>query len=201
MRAVGILVQAPIPGRVKTRLSDDVGPSAAAEVYWRVGRQVVGATVGAGYRCIVWYRPAGEGPFVNEWLEGLGRFELRPQAHGTLGQRVNAAFARMFADGAPTAVLVGSDCPGVDRRVVTEAFTALGAADVVMGPTLDGGYYLLALRPPALALLAGPDWRTGTLAAQARARAAALGLRMRQLRPLRDVDTARDARLLGLLKA
>ena len=69
----------------------------------------------------------------------------------------------------------------------------------VMGPTLDGGYYLLGLRAPAPRLFHDVRWGTGAVAAQTRARAAALGLRTQLLRPLRDVDTARDARALGLL--
>jgi len=185
---------------VKSRLTADVGPSAAAEVYWRAGRQIVAAALGPGYRTVVWYRPASEAAFVREWLDGLGRFELRPQGTGSLGARLAAAFLRHFRDGAGRVVIVATDCPGVDRRVVLDAFALLGAADVVMGPTLDGGYYLLGLRAHQPRLFQGIGWTAGSVAAQTGARAQALGLRLRTLRPLRDVDTARDARLLGLLK-
>jgi glycosyltransferase A (GT-A) superfamily protein (DUF2064 family) len=97
-------------------------------------------------------------------------------------------------------VIVSTDCPGVDRRGVLDALGQLAAADVVMGPTLDGGYYLLGLRAPQPLLFQNVAWAAGAVAAQTRARAQALGLRLRTLRPLRDVDTARDARLVGLLK-
>ena len=200
MHALGIFAQAPVPGRVKSRLAAEVGPSTAADVYWRAGRQVVATALGPGYRAVVWYSPASEAAFVREWLDGLGRFELRPQGGGSLGARLAAAFLRHFRDGASRVVIVGTDCPGVDRRVVLDALGQLGAADVVMGPTLDGGYYLLGLRAPQPLLFRGLAWTGGSVAAQTRARAQALGLRLRTLRPLRDVDTARDARLLGLLK-
>ena len=203
MRALGLLAQAPVPGRVKQRLAEEVGPSAAAEVYWQLGRRIVAAVAAPGHRTTVWYAPAGEADFVREWLEGLGRFELRPQPAGTLGARLAFAFARHFQEGAGRAgsgaVIVGTDCPGVDRRLVTEAFTALTRVDLVMGPTLDGGFYLLGLRAPAPGLFQDVRWGTGAVAAQTRARAAALGLRVQLLRPLRDVDTAQDARSLGLL--
>lgn len=203
MRALGILAQAPVPGRVKARLADEVGPSVAAEVYWQVGRRVVAAVAAPGFRTTVWFAPAHEVAFVREWLDGMGRIELRPQPAGTLGARLTFAFARHFQDGAARsgsgAVIVGTDCPGVDRRVVNEAFTALTRFDLVMGPTLDGGFYLLGLRGPAPELLHEVRWGTGAVAAQTRSRAAALGLRTQLLRPLRDVDTARDARALGLL--
>jgi len=200
VHALGIFAQAPIPGRVKSRLAAEVGPSTAAEVYGRAGRQVVAASLGPGYRTVVWYSPASEAAHVREWLDGLGRFELRPQGGGSLGARLATAFLRHFRDGASRVVIVGTDCPGVDRRVVLDALGHLGAADVVMGPTLDGGYYLLGLGAPQPLLFQGVTWTAGSVAAQTRAHVQALGLRLRTLRPLRDVDTARDARLLGLLK-
>lgn len=200
MHALGIFVQAPIAGRVKARLAADVGPSTAAEIAWQMGRRTVAAAVGPGYRTVVWYAPAGEAPFVREWLDGLGRFELRPQGAGTHGQRLGAAFARLFREGADRVVLLRTDCPGVTRRVVLEAFAALTAADVVLGPTLGGRYYLLGTGRPQPHLLEGVAWSSGSTAPQLRSRAAALGLTLRALRPLREVERARDARLLGLLK-
>jgi len=199
VRALGIFVKAPIPGRVKTRLAADIGPSGAADVYWRVGRQVVGATAGSGYRTTVWFTPAGEEAFVREWLDGTGRVGFRPQAGASLGDRLLSAFTFEFAEGARGVVVVGSDCPGVERRLIQEAFTALGEHDVVLGPALDGGYYLIGLAAPQPDLFRGISWSTAAVAVQTRARAKACGLSCRVLKPLRDVDTARDARVLGLL--
>lgn len=199
VRALGIFVKAPIPGRVKTRLAEDIGPSGAAEVYWRLGRQVVGAAAGPGYRTTVWLTPAREEPFVREWLDGVGRVTYRPQAGASLGDRLTNAFGSEFADGARRVVIIGSDCPGVDRRVIQEAFTVLGERDVALGPALDGGYYLIGLAAPQPALFRGISWSTAAVAVQTRARARALGLSCHVLPPLRDVDTERDARVLGLL--
>jgi len=125
---------------------------------------------------------------------------LRPQSVGPLGSRLATAFARHFADAADRVVIVGTDCPGIDRRLVTEAFSALSSHDVVLGPTLDGGYYLIGLREPQPALFRDIPWAGGAVLAQTRAKAHTLRLSVRLLRPLRDVDTAPDARALGLLK-
>jgi rSAM/selenodomain-associated transferase 1 len=198
VRALGIFVKAPIPGRVKTRLAEDIGPSGAAEVYWRLGRQIVAATAGSGYQTTVWFTPAAEGAFVREWLDGVGRVAFRPQVGANLGDRLASAFVSEFAAGARRVVMIGSDCPGVNRGIIQEAFNALGAHDVVLGPALDGGYYLIGLAAPQPGLFRGVAWSTAGVARQTRARAAALGLSCRVLRPLRDVDTARDARVLGL---
>jgi glycosyltransferase A (GT-A) superfamily protein (DUF2064 family) len=194
-------MQAPIPGRVKLRLAEQVGPSAAAEVHWQVGRRVVARVVGPGYRTTVWFTPSSEGAFVREWLDGLGRVEWRAQAVGQLGERLAHAFARHFAEGARRVVLLAGDCPGVDRRLVAGAFAALSACDVVLGPTPSGGCYLLGLKAPQPALLRGLRGTAGgpPLLPQARARARAAGLRLRLLRPLREVRSPQDARVHGLL--
>lgn len=199
MRALGIFAQAPIPGRVKPRLAEDVGPSTAAELYWQVGRRVVTSVAGSGYRTIIWFTPPTEGAFVREWLDGVGRVELRPQGGTGLGERLVHAFARHFADGARRAVIVGTDCPGVDRRHVTEAFAALDAHDVVLGPTQAGGVYLIGLREPQPSLFRGVHWSSAAVRSQLKARAADARLAPHLLRPLREIETLQDARALGLL--
>lgn len=199
MRALGIFAQAPIPGRVKPRLAEDVGPSTAAELYWQVGRRVITSVAGSGYRTIIWFTPPTEGAFMREWLDGVGRVELRPQGGGVLGERLVQAFARHFAEGARRAVIVGTDCPGVERRHVTEAFAALDACDVVFGPTHAGGVYLIGLREPQPALFRGVQWSSAAVQAQIKVRAADARLAPHLLRPLREVETVQDARALGLL--
>jgi rSAM/selenodomain-associated transferase 1 len=184
---------------VKTRLADDVGPSAAAEIYWQMGLKIVAATVGSGHRTVVWFSPAEEATYVREWLDGVARLEFRLQVGLNLGARLIHAFGCHFADGAGRVVIIGTDCPGVDRRLINQAFTALGEHDVVIGTALDGGYYLIGLAAPQPALFRSIPWSTPAVAAQTRTRAHALGLSCHLLRPLRDVDTARDARALGLL--
>jgi uncharacterized protein len=200
-QVLGIFVKAPIPGRVKTRLAEDIGPSGAADVYWRLGRHVVRSAAGSGYRTTVWFTPRHEAAFVRKWLAGVARggVAFRPQVGASLGARLVTAFAGEFADGARRVVMIGSDCPGVDRRLVREAFAALGDRDVVLGPASDGGYYLIGLAAPRPALFRAIPWSTAAVAVETRARARALGLSCRLLRALRDVDTARDARLVGLL--
>jgi uncharacterized protein len=199
VQALGIFVKAPIPGRVKTRLAGELGPRGAAEVYRRMGRQVVTATVGRGYRTTVWFTPRSKGLLVREWLDSVDMVAFRPQVGTGLGARLSAAFAREFRAGARRVVMIGSDCPGVDRAVVREAFRALAKRDLVLGPAVDGGYYLIGLAAPAPGLFRGIAWSTEAVAGQTLARAAALGLSYQALSPLRDVDTARDAQAWGLL--
>lgn len=128
---------------------------------------------------------------MRAWLPGM---RLLAQSGPDLGARMADAFARAFARGASRVALVGTDTPGVTRETVALALSALDAADIVLGPAEDGGYYLVALRGPRPALFAGIDWSTPRVLDETRARAAAAGLAVRELTPLADIDTLDDLR-------
>lgn len=193
MTAVALFAKAPRPGFVKTRLARDVGPARAAEVYRHVGARVA-AAVGAAFPLTVWYEPAGALPEMRAWL---GEREFRPQPLGDLGHRLGHAVGYHLARGDGPVVLIGADAPGVDAVVVADAVRGLERADVVVGPALDGGYYLLGLLAKAPALFEGIAWGSTTVLAETLSRAAAAGLSVARLDPLRDVDTAADLAALG----
>lgn len=198
---LGILVKAPIPGRVKTRLAAELGAEQATELYRALGRSVVAACVDPGYHTVVWYTPAAARAAVRGWLQGVEPLAFRPQVRGGLGVRLGAAFARHFGEGVPRVILVGSDCPGVERGVITQAFAALDRYDLVLGPAHDGGYYLIGLRSTTRGgrLFHGVSWSTPDVLRQTLLAARRLGLRPALLPVLRDVDTVADARATGLL--
>jgi len=184
---------------VKTRLARDIGLEAAAALYRRLGRQVVSAVVGSGYRTVVWFTPLARQAVVRDWLDGLGVTAYCPQAGGNLGTRLAYAFGRSFAAGDSAVVIIGTDAPGVNRHIVAAAFRALRADDLVLGPSLDGGYYLIGLSAPQPALFRAIPWSTAGVLRATEARARELGLSFRLLTSLQDVDRAGDARALGLL--
>lgn len=181
----------PRPGAVKTRLAAGIGPEAAASVYRRLAEAALEATAPARgeYERLVFFDPPDALAAMREWLPGV---RLLPQSGEDLGARMADAFARAFARGARRVAIVGTDVPGVSRSAVGEALDALDAADVVLGPCEDGGYYLLALKAPRPSLFDGIAWSTPGVAAQTRARAAAAELAVRDLPVLRDVDTLED---------
>ena len=196
---VGIFVKAPVAGRVKTRLAADIGPIGAAALYRRLGRQVVATASSDAHQTVVWYAPATGGRLVRAWLDGLGVSGFRAQPDGDLGDRLRIAFATHFREGACRVVIIGSDCPGVDRQVISEAFAALDHHDVVLGPARDGGYYLIGMQALHEPLFRGMPWSSFAVLNETRAAACALGLTCHLLSPLRDVDTIADARALGLV--
>jgi rSAM/selenodomain-associated transferase 1 len=198
-RVLGVFVKAPVPGQVKTRLAAEVGVGQAAELYRSLGRRVVAASVGRGHDTVVWFAPGRAHRAVRDWLNDLGVAGFQAQVSGALGTRLAAAFRQHFRQGARRVIVIGSDCPGVDARLVSRAFVALDEDDLVLGPTRDGGYYLIGLRAPALQLFRGIAWSTEAVLEQTLTRARQLELSTAVLPALRDVDTASDARALGIL--
>ncbi len=192
-RTLVVFVKDPRPGAVKTRLARDVGPDTAALVYRALAEAVLESTTPAPgeYERLVFFDPPEARRALREWLPGVW---LRAQARGDLGERLADAFARAFARGAARVAIVGSDAPELSRETVLRALAALDAADVVLGPAEDGGYYLIALREPHPELVRGVDWSTPAVLRQTLERAATARLEVRRLEPLRDVDTLADIR-------
>jgi len=199
---IGIMAKAPRPGRVKTRLSPPLSPAAAAALarcfLLDTVRRV--AQVG-GARGAVIYAPRRARPLFARLAPG---FALIPQASGDLGHRLRAAFDRLLRGGTDAAVVIGSDTPSLPPALLRQALRALDdpATDVVLGPSDDGGYYLVGMRTTHAALFEGIAWSTSTVLAETRARARARALRVRILPGWWDVDTPADlARLRRWLGA
>ncbi|MGH8568365.1 MAG: TIGR04282 family arsenosugar biosynthesis glycosyltransferase [Gammaproteobacteria bacterium] len=196
---LAVFVKAPLVGQVKTRLAADIGAPRATELYRALGRSVVSACIGPSHETVVWFSPVEARPIVREWLGDLAIADYRAQPTGSLGSRLIAALRDHFHEGARRVVLIGSDCPGIHARLVSRAFAFLDEHDLVIGPARDGGYYLIGLRGPAPQLFRGISWSTATVLQQTLTRARRVGLRPAILPTLRDIDTADDARVLGLL--
>jgi rSAM/selenodomain-associated transferase 1 len=192
-RALIVFLKYPEPGAVKTRLASALGAETAAALYRVLAEEVLELTVprAGEYETLVYFDPPGAAEAMRAWLPGL---RLRPQCTGDLGVRMATAFAQAFERGARRAAIIGTDAPAVTRETVAGALGALDEANVVVGPAEDGGYYLLALDAPHRELFENVAWSTSTVLEETRARAAAAGLRVRELNRLGDIDTLEDVR-------
>jgi rSAM/selenodomain-associated transferase 1 len=188
--ALLVFVKAPRPGGVKTRLAGALGPELAARLYRAMAERVVQRTAGEDDARVFFYSPADAGAEVEAWLGGLAV----PQARGDLGARMAAAFQWAFDRGAARAVLVGTDVPDLAREDVRAAFTALRTHDLALGPSLDGGYYLIGLRQSAPRLFGEMPWSTPDVLGETLRRADEEGMRVRPLPVRGDVDTIDDLR-------
>jgi rSAM/selenodomain-associated transferase 1 len=123
--------------------------------------------------------------------------ELIPQSRGDLGARMSQAFRQLFARGHRLAVIIGGDLPTLPLGRLRAAFSALEHKPVVLGPSADGGYYLIGLRAPQPELFEGIAWGTPQVLEQTVDRLNGLGLEAECLEPWYDVDTVEDLRFLA----
>lgn len=191
-RLILFFVKHPTPGKVKTRLAATVGAQRAVEIY-RQMVQHVASDLPEGIATRVMFDPVEQEHSVKQWLmQFLPQAEFLPQASGDLGQRLEHAFARAFADDWEEVAVIGSDCVELTPAIFDAAWSALADGDAAIGPTADGGYYLLALRRPAPALFESITWSSDSVLRETLARAAAQKLRVHLLPKLHDVDTEDD---------
>ena len=123
-------------------------------------------------------------------------FEYLSQSAGDLGQRLSTAFADFLGQGRPRVVLIGSDCPGITEKTLYSAFSQLDNHELVLGPALDGGYYLIGLTAFFPELFQGIPWGTAEVLAKTTIKAANLGLNAAFLEPLTDIDRPEDLPVL-----
>ncbi len=96
---------------------------------------------------------------AGDWAPGMD--EYIGQTMGDLGERMFRAVEAGFSRGAKKIVLLGCDCPQISKDSLISSFTALDRCDVVLGPTDDGGYYLLGLKKSHASLFRDIPWSTG----------------------------------------
>lgn len=194
--AIVTFARAPEHGRVKTRLAAELGAAEALAAYRELGRTcwraVLAARATSGCRALVAYTPAGEEQAMRDWLAGGDAYLAQPE--GDLGHRMFAAITAARAQGAERVVLIGTDCPMLSHEILADAFAALDDADVVFGPATDGGYYLVGMSEAHRLLFEHVPWSSPLTLGTTLAHAATAGLRVAQLKPLSDVDTADDWR-------
>lgn len=191
MESVALLLIAkePLPGRAKTRLS----PPCSAEQAARLAQASLLDTID-----VVARTPAARKVLV---FEGDARrwrrrgFELIPQRGTGLGERLTAA----FADVESPALLVGMDTPQLTPPLLLDGIRALAKPDVdaVLGPALDGGYWSVGFKGSVSEAFKGVPMSSRSTLCRQRARLDALGLRVHEQPPLRDVDTIEDARAVA----
>ena len=184
-----IFLKAPRPGAVKTRLAASLGAEPACAAYRRLVEALL-RNLALLPKAELCFAP---GDAAAEIKPSLRRgWTSCPQIGADLGERLQAAFAGHFESDAQQVVIIGSDCPDVTAQDIEDAWLALDGHDVVLGPALDGGYWLIGLRAPQPALFTGIPWSTDRVFGETICRAREAGLRVALLRELSDVDTAAD---------
>ncbi|MDA0577027.1 MAG: TIGR04283 family arsenosugar biosynthesis glycosyltransferase [Verrucomicrobia bacterium] len=188
-----IFTRHPEPGKVKTRLIPELGPTGAAEFHgdatlWtlrtaRILRTTTGITIGVCYT-------GADRPTMRRWL---GQdLPYTPQQGHNLGDRMRHAFEQGFRAGHARIVIVGTDCPELSITHLRKAFDALASHDLVLGPAADGGYYLIGMSCLRAEVFQDITWGTPSVLAQTRRIISDTGITAAQLEQLHDIDTPAD---------
>jgi len=195
--ALVIFAKAPIPGQVKTRLCPPLTPDEAATLHGSFVLDTLERTKAA----VTTFKlpldrylacsPASTHVFFRI-MEERQDMRLLDQVGKDLGARMNQTFETLFARGYTRGVIVGTDTPSLPLERYRQALAALESHDLVLGPALDGGYYLIGLNRPIPDLFTAIPWSTNQVIALTQEKARALGLTMALLESWRDVDTISD---------
>lgn len=191
-----LFAKKPAPGAVKTRLQSQLSASQAARLYEALLLDCATALAATKADAkVVAFAPAHAEDALRALLARIGRFEYVPQLEADLGQRMEALMQWAFAQGAERVVLIGSDSPSLPAAYIDEGLALLREREVVLGPSTDGGYYLVGRRRGDSRIFQDVAWSTGMVLEQTLARLGTQTLGL--LPPWYDVDTPAEA---GFLK-
>lgn len=198
MRCIVLFAKAPIPGEVKTRLQPHLSSDDAASLHEAFVldtldalREIDGVDI-----CLACH-PDMEQDFFVDIKRDFG-VDLISQGEGDLGERMMRALTVLSSKGYKRIVILGSDSPTLPGELVKDAFASLGKSSLVIGPGLDGGYYLLGLSGDVPDIFDGVSWGSGTVFEETMKRVKKSGTSFSILPFWYDVDTINELRFLAI---
>lgn len=183
-----IFTKNPELGKVKTRLAASIGDFEAFQVYTRLLHITREAAKGSDGIRQVWFSDF----LSSDDFWPVHEFEYRVQQGVDLGARMDHSFEQGFSVGFDKVVIIGSDCPTISSELINEAFHELSTHDAVIGPALDGGYYLLGLSSPFPPVFQNKPWSTDHVFSQTLSDLQQAGKSVFIMPTLRDVDDEED---------
>jgi rSAM/selenodomain-associated transferase 1 len=196
-KALIIFARVPKPGQVKTRLQPELSPDASSQIYLAFILDTLNATGSLkGVTRILGCDATRRDPFFIQLAE---RYDLVliDQAGENIGARMRNAIAEAYRLGFGQAVIIGTDIPTLPADYVQDAFKLLKNCPLVLGPSADGGYYLIGCSGSVPPIFDGIGWGTEQVLAQTLQRIAENKLDAVLLPFWYDVDTIQDIRFLS----
>jgi len=186
--AILLFTKNPELGKVKTRLAKTIGNERALEIYKNLltHTQSIASPIDAD-KFVFYSDTINE---TDQW--SAADYYKKLQFNGDLGQRMAAAFQEAFSLGYQSVCIIGSDCYELTSAIISEAFSKLSDHDVVIGPTHDGGYYLLGMKLLYKPLFLNKSWSTDTVFSDTINDFDTLSLTSYRLIKLSDVDEEKD---------
>ena len=188
---VTILAKNPFTTQVKTRLAKDIGADAARGVYARLLYQTLNRLTSSRSKinltlCL---------PSQNDrrfFEEAYPELEITQQASGDLGMKIHDALQSAFKTGAQTAIVIGSDLPAMGWNLLDQAFNQIQENAVLLGPSLDGGYYLIGMQAPGINIFKDVPWSSARVLMMTIEKIRAAGFQPILLPEHQDIDFASD---------
>ena len=181
-----LVYRSPIEGQVKRRLAASIGDAAALKLYRWMGQRQLEA-IPSSWLVEVRFTPDSAGNRMENWLGGGPRYI--PQGAGDLGERLWRATKWSFdREDSQKILFLGADCPGLDEKILAKAGHALDKKDFVVGPAVDGGYYLLGMRRRESIVFANINWGSSTVLDETICRIQSIGASFERLETLSDID-------------
>lgn len=194
---LSFFVKYPRPGYVKTRLSKYLGKEKAASLYKLCAEELITRISHKEFSKVIFYAPAKAKSKIKNWLKQ--DLILLPQKGCSLGERLKNAFLEMFAKGAEKVIIIGTDSPLLEARIILKAFKVLDIYDLVLGPSSDGGYYLIGLTLKHknnenfyFPLFKNIKWQDKDVFSSTLKKAEKLKLKVKALKEYFDIDVAED---------
>lgn len=190
--AIVVMVKYPRAGAVKTRLGREIGMEKAAMLYHGFVRIQLATCRSTGFETVISCHP--DHP-VSDYLKWLGSgVDFLVQKGADLGRKMRDAFEQAFALGFDRVILIGSDLPHLRGAILKEAAKSTEKCDVVIGPALDGGYYLVAMKSDSFfpAMFEDIRWSTPDVLDITLKKMAESGRKICLLRAMQDIDTLED---------
>ena len=191
-----IFIKCPLMGTVKTRLSKTIGEKMAQELYKRFVLDIIASLEGTGIPFVIYYTiDSCEETMVN-WIGKDFRYHV--QEGNGLGDRIKNSFIKSFSDGYENVILIGSDSPDLPPKYLIESFEYLRSNDVIIGPAVDGGYYLVGFRADTFApiIFHGIEWSSGNEFRETMNKLEEEGAGVHLLPEWYDIDTYEDLKKL-----
>ncbi|MEM7298924.1 MAG: TIGR04282 family arsenosugar biosynthesis glycosyltransferase [Bacteroidota bacterium] len=186
--ALIVFIRVPELGKVKTRLAAQVGDEKALFIY----KELLDHTFKICEQCKdvdTYIFLASSSPHK---LNLTSTFKVSLQRGESLGERMNNAFDQVFSKEYEKALIIGSDCAQLKVDIIERAIIELGNSEIVIGPTLDGGYYLLGMTESHSFLFQGIEWSTDTVFSSTIQKVENHNLRFTTLPVLSDIDYIED---------
>ncbi|MCI2147090.1 MAG: TIGR04283 family arsenosugar biosynthesis glycosyltransferase [Clostridiales bacterium] len=203
-RAVILFTRIPVPGLTKTRLMPYYTPEQCAELHLCFLRDIRRNLSGIDADLFIYYAEPGDPAVLKEifgnrlprprhgWIHGSGKITYRPQVDLGLGERMYQAMEDVLNEGYDSCVLTGTDLPDLTKEIFEDAFARLKTHDVVLGPTRDGGYYLIGSKVPQHVCFENQVYGGSSVFENTAAAVLNHGLSLSLAEVLHDVDTRKD---------